>query len=565
MMQSVVRRYLCLLAAVFLLLTQLAVAQTSERPGQLAVASAHELATEAGLEIMQAGGNAFDAAVAVSATLAVVEPASSGMGGGGFWLLHLADEDRQLMVDGRETAPGEATADMYLDEDGEVNRDLAINGPLAAGIPGQPAALVHLAENYGRLPLAQTLAPAIRLAREGFEVDLKYQTLMQFRRSVVARYPASAAIFLDEDGQVPAVGDLIVQADLADLLERLAEQGFDGFYRGELAEKLVAGVRADGGIWQLDDLANYRVVERDPIRFGYGDFSVVSASPPSAGGVVLAQIFNILSGYRLDLLSEDARIHLLAEAMRRAYRDRNLYLGDPDFVDMPLARLTSADYAAGLRASIRLDRATESDALPGIESEPMGPNTTHFSVMDADGNAVAATLSVNLPYGSGYMVEGTGLLLNNEMDDFSARPGAPNAYGLIGDEANAIAPGKRMLSSMSPTIAFGPDSMAVLGSVGGSRITTQVAQGLLAFFDGLPVSEWVSQGRYHHQYLPDEISHEPGALSQETIEALRERGHSVRNRMRSWGNMHAIHWHAEGVEAASDPRWEIGHSEVRQP
>ena len=564
MMQRTLLSLIALLTATLLLAGSPVWAEQS-RPGQAAVASAHKLATEAGLEVIDAGGNAFDAAVAVSAALAVVEPASSGMGGGGFWLLHLADEDRQLMVDGRETAPGEATADMYLDEDGEVDRDLAINGPLAAGIPGQPAALVHLAENYGRLPLAETLAPAIRLAREGFEVDLKYQTLMQFRRSVVARYPASAAIFLDEDGQVPAVGHRIVQADLADLLERLADQGFDGFYRGELAEKLVAGVRADGGIWQLDDLASYRVVERDPIRFRFGDYSVVSASPPSAGGVVLAQIFNILSGYQLDLLSEDARIHLLAEAMRRAYRDRNLYLGDPDFVDMPLERLLSPDYAAGLRASIRLDRATESAALPGIESEPMGPNTTHFSIMDADGNAVAATLSVNLPYGSGYMVEGTGLLLNNEMDDFSARPGAPNAYGLIGDEANAIAPGKRMLSSMSPTIAFGPDSMAVLGSVGGSRITTQVAQGLLAYFNGQSVDDWVTQGRYHHQYLPDEISHEPGALSQETIDALQQRGHKVRNRMRSWGNMHAIHWHADGVEAASDPRWEIGHSEVRQP
>jgi gamma-glutamyltranspeptidase/glutathione hydrolase len=536
----------------------------AEGPGKYAVASAHRLATEAGLEVLDNGGNAFDAAVAVSAALAVVEPASSGIGGGGFWLLHVADEDRQVMVDGRETAPMAATADMYLNEAGEVDRDKAVNGPLSAGIPGHPAAMVHLAENYGRLPLADSLAPAIRLAEEGFEVDQKYQALMTWRRDVVNRYPAAAEVFLDE-GQVPELGFRVVQPDVAMVLKQLAAKGFDGFYRGEVAQMLVNGVRAEGGIWTLEDLAEYRAIEREPVSFQYGDFEVVTSGVPSAGGVVLSIIFQILSGYDLERLSEDARIHLAVEAMRRAYRDRNIYLGDPDFVDIPHERLLSPYYAAGLRASIRLDRATPSAALPGIESEPGGTDTTHFSVLDADGNAVSATLSVNLPYGSGFVAPGTGFLLNNEMDDFSAKAGAPNAYGLVGDEANAIEPGKRMLSSMSPSMAFGPNSMAVLGSPGGSTITTQVALGLMAYFDGEPVVDWVSKGRYHHQYLPDEIRYEPGALDQSTIDALQARGHTVTNRMRTWGNMHAIHWHGEAVEAASDPRWDIGHAEVREP
>jgi gamma-glutamyltranspeptidase/glutathione hydrolase len=551
-----------LLSALLLAAAPLATAA----PGQAAIASQHRLATEAGFEVLAAGGNAFDAAVAVSAALAVVEPASSGIGGGGFWLLHRAEDGFQVMVDGRETSPAEVRAEMFLDADGKLDRDKSLNGPLAAGIPGQPAALAHLAERYGRLPLAASLAPAIRLAREGFEVDEKYRRLMGFRRDVLRRYPAAAAIFL-VDGEIPEEGHRIVQEDLAGVLERLAEQGQAGFYRGALAERLVAGVREAGGLWSLEDLAGYRVREREPIRVDYRGYTLVTAPPPSSGGVALATMLNILDRYPWERLERDGRIHLMVEAMRRAYRDRSVYLGDPDFVKVPVAMLTSRDYAAGLAAGIRLDRATPSDLLPGIEVLAMGEDTSHFSLMDAEGNLVAGTLSVNLPYGSGFVVAGTGFLLNNEMDDFAIVAGVPNAYGLVGEDANAIRPGKRMLSSMTPTFVLGQDRIAVLGSPGGSRIITMVLQGALDFIAGNDPESWVSRRRIHHQYLPDVISAEPGALDDVEVQALRARGHTVNVGEREWGNMQAVMWDRRGgrVLAASDPRWgdASGGAEVR--
>jgi gamma-glutamyltranspeptidase/glutathione hydrolase len=535
-------------------------------PGQAAIASQHRLATEAGFEVLAAGGNAFDAAVAVSAALAVVEPASSGIGGGGFWLLHRAEDGHQVMVDGRETSPAEVRAETFLDADGKLDRDKSLNGPLAAGIPGQPAALAHLAERYGRLPLAVSLAPAIRLAREGFEVDEKYRRLMGFRRDVLRRYSAAAAIFL-VDGEVPEAGHRIVQEDLARVLELLAEQGRDGFYRGVLAERLVAGVREAGGLWSLEDLAGYRVHEREPIRVDYRGYTLVTAPPPSSGGIALATMLNILDRYPWERLERDGRIHLMVEAMRRAYRDRSVYLGDPDFVKVPVAMLTSRDYAAGLAAGIRLDRATPSELLPGVEVLAMGEDTSHFSLMDAEGNLVAGTLSVNLPYGSGFVVPGTGFLLNNEMDDFAIVAGVPNAYGLIGEDANAIRPGKRMLSSMTPTFVLGEDRVAVLGSPGGSRIITMVLQGALDFIAGNDPESWVSRRRIHHQYLPDVISAEPGALDEVEVQSLRARGHTVNAGEREWGNMQAVMWDRRGgrVLAASDPRWgdASGAAEVR--
>ncbi len=539
----------------------------AERPGQAAVASAHHLATAAGFEVLEAGGNAFDAAVAVSAALAVVEPSSSGIGGGGFWLLHRAKDDFQTMVDGRETSPAGVTADMFLDAAGGLDRDKSLNGPLAAGIPGQPAALVHIAERYGRLPLAASLAPAIRLAREGFEVDEKYRRLMGFRRDVLRRYPAAAAVFL-VDGEVPEVGHRIVQPDLARVLERLAAEGFAGFYRGEMAAALVAGVRDAGGRWTLEDLAGYRVVEREPVRARYRGHSLVTAPPPSSGGIALATMLNILDRYPWERMERVARIHLLAEAMRRAYRDRSVYLGDPDFVQVPARMLTSADYAAGLAAGIRLDRATPSELLPGVEVLAVGEDTSHFSLMDADGNLVAATLSVNLPYGCGFVAPGTGFLLNNEMDDFAIVAGVPNAYGLIGEDANAIRPGKRMLSSMTPTFMFGEDRIAVLGTPGGSRIISMLLLGILDFVAGNEPESWTSRPRIHHQYLPDVISAEPGALDEVEAQALRDLGHTVNVGEREWGNMQAVMWDRRSgkVLAASDPRWgeSSGVAEVRQ-
>jgi gamma-glutamyltranspeptidase/glutathione hydrolase len=513
------------------------------------------LATEAGQAVLAAGGNAFDAAIAVSAALAVVEPYSSGIGGGGFWLLHRASDGRQVMVDGRERAPLAAQRDLYQDEAGEVVPGLSMDGALAAAIPGQPAALAYLAEHYGRLPLADSLAPAIRLAEQGFPVEEHYRRMATFRLPVLQEYIASADTFLLDD-QVPPAGHLVLQPYLAATLKALARHGRDGFYSGEVAARLVEGVRAAGGIWTAQDLADYRVVEREPVSFEYRGFRIVSAAPPSSGGVALATMLHTLEGYRLGALDEATRVHLVVEAMRRAYRDRAEYLGDPDYVEIPMQRLLSRYYADGLRASIRLDRATPSAALPGAVGDTGGADTTHFSVLDREGNRVAATLSINYPFGSGFVVPGTGVLLNDEMDDFSAKPGAPNAYGLVGADANAIAPGKRPLSSMSPTFVESGKGVAILGTPGGSRIITMVLLGILDLEAGHGPASWVAQPRFHHQYLPDAIQYEPQALSDEVLAALRERGHGLQPLSRDYGNMQAIYWDYAGdrVEAASDPR-----------
>lgn len=553
------------LLAVALFLAAASAAATDRPPGA-AIASAHPAATAAGMEILAAGGNAFDAAVAVSAALAVVEPQSSGLGGGGFWLLHRAVDGRDVMIDGRETAPGAATEDMYLDETGTYVQERSRTGALAAGIPGQPAALAHIAEKYGNLELARSLAPAIRLAREGFEVDARLHAMLLWRAEALRRFPASADIFLDADGQALSLGATLEQPDLAATLERLAEAGRAGFYRGETARALVDAVRAAGGIWRAEDLAEYRVVEREPIRFEYRGYDVVSASPPSSGGVVLAEALNILSGYPLAGLTGAERKHLVVEAMRRAYRDRAAYLGDPDFVDMPLARLTSPVYAAGLRVGIRRDRATASDELAPIRrGAAAGRDTTHFSVIDAEGNRVAATLSINFPFGSALVAEGTGVVLNNEMDDFAAKPGTPNAYGLVGTDANAVAPGKRPLSSMSPTFMVGEDRVAVLGTPGGSRIISMVLLGMLAVADGADAAEIVGLPRYHHQYLPDEILYEPGALRESEKEALRAKGHTLTLADREYGNMQVVIWDRaeDRLDAAADPRG-VGNARISE-
>jgi gamma-glutamyltranspeptidase / glutathione hydrolase len=543
-----------LIALVLLVLPGAAVA--TERPGAAAIASAHPLATEAGHEILGRGGNAFDAAIAVTAALGVVEPYGSGLGGGGFFLLHRAEDGLQTMLDGRETAPAAAHRDMYLDAEGEVIPGLSVDGPLSAGIPGTPAALVHLAERYGRLPLADSLAPAVRLAREGFPVDAVYRRMATFRLEALKAHPEAARALL-EDGNVPAEGTILRQPDLADTLERLGRDGFDGFYRGDLAERLVAGVREAGGVWTLADLDGYRVVEREPVRGEYEGFRITAASPPSSGGVALVGILNQLAHYDLAALDPAARAHLMAEAMRRAYRDRAEYLGDPDFVDMPLARLLSRDYAAGLRATIHPERATPSELLP-VTLEPMAESeqTSHFSVLDAHGNRVAATVTVNYPFGSGFMAPGTGVLLNDEMDDFSAKPGVPNIYGLVGAEANAIAPGKRMLSSMTPAFVENESRVAILGTPGGSRIITMVLLAALDFMEGGDAEAMVSRPRFHHQYLPDEIQFEEGAFDAATLEGLAARGHTLSPQSRPFGNMQAIVWdRASGeVSAASDPR-----------
>jgi gamma-glutamyltranspeptidase / glutathione hydrolase len=526
-------------------------------PREPAVATANAYATDAAIEVLSAGGNAFDAAIAASAMLGLVEPESSGLGGGGFFLLHRASDGVDVFVDARETAPAAATRDMYLDADGQPDRDRAINGPLAAGIPGLPAALVHLAENYGELALAQSLAPAIRQARHGWRFGRKNHDMLAWRRDVVAAYPGSRQLFLI-DGERPAIGTLMRNPDYARTLERLARDGHDGFYGGETARTLVEGVRAAGGIWSLEDLSGYALIEREPIRVAHRGYRVVTAPPPSSGGVALAQLLQIIAGYDYAALPRLQRVHLLVESMRRAYRDRAIYLGDPDFVDVPVSLLTSADYAAGLRAGIHPQRATPSALLPGVDTSDGSEDTTHFSIIDTRGNLVAATLTVNLPYGNGFVVEGTGFVLNNEMDDFSVKPGVPNAFGLVGDDANAIEPGKRPLSSMTPSFLMGPDRVAVIGTPGGSRIITMVALGLVELMQGASADAVVAMPRFHHQYLPDRLSLEPDAFSTEEIEGLQAMGHEIDPRERGWGNMQLVIWNlANGeVQAGSDPRWE---------
>jgi len=523
-----------------------------------AIASAYPLASRAGEEILAAGGNAFDAAVAVSAALAVVEPNSSGLGGGGFYLLHRQSDGYETMLDAREKAPGGASRDMYLDKSGNEIPNSSTSGPLSSAIPGEPAAFEYLARKYGKLPLKQSLQPAIRLAREGFPLYARLQFAIKAKRDILARSPDAAKAFLTADGNVPELGAVIKQPELASTLEAIANQGAKGFYEGPVAANLVAGVRAGGGIWTLEDLKNYRVVERKPLVGEYHGVRIVTAPPPSSGGIAVLDSLNILAGFDLSDVDPATRKHLIIEAMRRAYRDRAIFLGDPDFIKMPLQQLMNVDYAAGQRSSIRADKAMPSDLLPGIESEPKGMNTTHFSVLDAAGNRAAVTITVNLFFGNGYMPAGTGVLLNNEMDDFSTKPGRPNVFGLIGNTANSIAPNKRSLSSMSPTFVETPKGMMIIGSPGGSTIISQVLLGTLNYVDGMSAADIVKYPHYHHQYLPDEITYEQGALTDDEIAKLQSMGHKLRLSNRQWGNMQVITWDfASGkVEAASDPRGE---------
>lgn len=531
------------------------------KPPQVAVASAHPLATKAGMEILDEGGNAFDAAVAVSAALSVVEPYSSGIGGGGLWLLHRSSDGFETMVDGREYAPGAASAGMYLDKSGNVIEGASTDGPLATAIPGAPAALVYMAQKYGKLGLAKDLAPAIKLARDGFPLDERFHEMIGAKQDLLKRWPAAAAVFLDH-GQVPATGWLLKQSDLADTFELMAKDGDAGFYSGKRAQQMVDAVKAAGGIWTLDDLKGYKAVERKVLTGDYLGMHIVSAPPPSSGGVVLIEILNILAGYDMTHMDAVTRKHLVIEAMRYAYHDRADYLGDPDFVQMPIERLMNPFYAAGLRATLLMDKATPSSALTPVTGPNLGNNTTHYSVLDKDGNRVSATVTVNLRFGSGFMAPGTGVVLNDEMDDFSSKPGVPNAFGLVGNDANAIAPHKRPLSSMTPTFLEKKDGIAILGTPGGSRIISMVLLGSLDFFDGGDAKGIVTLPRYHMQYLPDTVAYETGAFTDAELAGLQKMGYTLKDQGH-WGNMQAITWDYKTgkVSAASDPRG-IGTAEV---
>jgi gamma-glutamyltranspeptidase/glutathione hydrolase len=534
-----------------------------QRPGHAAIASANFHATEAGLEVLAKGGNAFDAAVAVAAALSVVEPESSGIGGGFMAVLHQAKDGRNIFIDAREAAPAAVNPKDYLNPDGSPNRDTALKGPLSAGIPGQPAGMVLLAKRYGRLPLAQSLAPAIRIARDGFEPDARLRGAIASMQKDLARWPASAAKYLPH-GKPPPEGAIWRDPDQARTLELIAAHGDDGFYRGETAQKLVAAVRAAGGNWTLADLAGYQAKERTPISVDYRGYRIITAPPPSSGGVAIAEILNILSGYDLTKMDQATRVHYIVEAMRRAFRDHNDYLGDPDFVKMPLDMLLSPYYAAGLRQGILPDKATPSSMLPRAEAPEPGMHTTHFSIIDADGNMAAVTSTVNYTMGSSFVAAGTGVLLNDEMDDFALVPNKPNVYGLLGSAANAPAPGKRMLSSMSPSLVIGADRTAVIGSPGGSTIITQVLEGILHFIDGEGAQQIAAHKRFHHQYLPDVVNVEEGTFDAATSDALTKMGYTLKPR-ESWGFMNVVTWDrkANQLDAASDPRRPSGLGKVR--
>jgi gamma-glutamyltranspeptidase/glutathione hydrolase len=537
--------------------------QPLQRPGHAAIASANFLATNAGFEVLAKGGNAFDAAVAVASTLSVVEPESSGIGGGFMAVLHQAENGRNVFVDARETAPAAVDSKDYVKPDGDPDRDTTLSGPLSAGIPGEPAGLVLIAKRYGKLSLKQSLAPAIRIARDGFVPDPRLRGAIIAQQKHLQRWTASAGKYL-VNGKPPMDGVIWRDPDQAHTLELIATHGDDGFYRGATARKLVDAVRAAGGNWTLADLAAYQAKERTPISVTYRGYQIVTAPPPSSGGVAIAEILNILSGFDLSQMDQVHRAHYMIEAMRRAFRDHNDYLGDPDFVKMPLDMLLSPYYADGLRQGILPDLATPSSMLPRAEASQPGMHTTHFSIIDADGNMAAITLTVNTTLGSKFVAAGTGVLLNNEMDDFALVPNKPNAYGLMGSVANAPRGGKRMLSSMSPSIVIGADRTAVIGSPGGSTIITQVLEGILHFIDGESAQQIVAHKRFHHQYLPDTVMVEQGTFDAATSDALTKMGYTLEPN-EGWGFMNVVTWDhkTNRLDAASDPRRPSGLGKVQ--
>ena len=537
----------------------------ADTPNQPAVATANEIATRTGLEILKKGGNAFDAAAAITASLAVVEPYGSGLGGGGFWLLHRNVDNKQVVIDGREIAPLRSDKNMYLDRNGNIIEGLSLNGPMSSGIPGIVAGIDHLVKNYGRLSLKEILKPAIQQAKHGFIVTERYRKLIRYREDIMRKYKSTASIFFINNN-IPKLGDFIIQEDLSETLSMIAEKGSEGFYQGNFAQKIVDNIQKNGGIWETYDLENYKIVERAPIFIDYKGVKITSLPPPSSGGVVLGQALNILEKFDLTRYDSATRKHIIIESMRRAYRDRAAYLGDSDFIYIPVDRLLDKNYAEGLALTIDIDHATPSSELGSIATaENIGTNTTHFSVVDRDGNMVSSTLSINLPFGSGFVVEGTGIILNNEMDDFTIKPLTANNYGLIGNQANTIHPGKRPLSSMTPIFIESKDRIAILGTPGGSRIISMVLLAVLDFVKGELPDSWVSLPRFHHQYIPDLVQYEMGGLSVDEKRKLVFKGHKLKEIKRKYGNMQAIMiWRNRNTSfVASDPRGEGSAERIR--
>ncbi len=519
------------------------------------VVTTDTLASAAGIEILDAGGNAVDAAIAIQFALAVVNPEAGNIGGGGFMIVRLADDTRAAL-DFRERAPGAAMADMYIDADGQVTTE-SWTGHLAAGVPGSVAGMKAAYDRFATLPWPRLLEPAVRLARNGFLVSPYFSASVANKAEKLAMFPSSAAVFLP-GGKPPAVGSLFRQPDLARSLQAIADSGPDAFYRGWIADSVAAEMRRGGGLITTDDMAAYEAKWRAPIEVEYRGFQIISMPPPSSGGITMAQMLNIVEAFELRELgwhSADA-IHLAVEAMRRAYADRNYYLGDPDFVDMPVERLLSQAYADSLAASIDMRQASSSEEFNRVPVE--STETTHYSVIDGLGNAVAVTTTINGGFGSSVVVRGAGFLLNNEMDDFTSKPGVPNAYGLVQGEANAIAPGKRMLSAMTPTIVVNPlgQTELITGTPGGSTIITTIFQIVTNHIDfGLPVQTSVNAPRFHHQNLPDLIRYENRGLDPEVVDELERRGHEVSERKGTSGNVESIYIGADGTRrSGADPR-----------
>ncbi len=522
------------------------------------VSTQEALATRIGVDILKRGGNAVDAAVAVGFALAVTLPRAGNLGGGGFMLVHQAETGETHAIDYRETAPAAATRDMFLDAAGNYDRRKATGSHLSAGVPGTVAGLALALERFGTLELAEVVRPALALARDGIAVTQGLAGSLTPRRvEKLQRWPTSRAVFFKSDGTAYRVGENWRQPDLAWSLSRIAEHGAGAFYEGAIAERLVREMAAHGGLITRADLAAYRPVVRTPVRGTYRGHEIVSMPPPSSGGVHLIQILNVLEGFDIAEMGHNSAetIHLMAEAMKFAYADRSWYLGDPAFWKVPVGGLTSKAYAMEIRARIDPERARTADQIgPGDPKLHEGRNTTHFSVVDRDGNVVSNTYTINLAYGSGIVAAGTGILLNNEMDDFSAKPGVANSFGLIGGEANAIEPGKRPLSSMTPTIVF-KDGKPLLatGSPGGSRIITTVLQVVSNVIDHkMNVAGATAAPRFHHQWRPDVLRLEPG-FSLDTTRLLRKRGH-VMKPSGPMGSTQSILLSPAGLQGASDPR-----------
>lgn len=521
------------------------------------VASQETLASRTGVEILKQGGNAVDAAVAVAFSLAVTLPRAGNIGGGGFMLVHLAKENKTIAIDYREMAPSKAKKDIFLDENGDAVTKLSREHGLAVGVPGTVMGMSLALEKYGTMTMAQVTAPAIKMAQEGISVSPDLAVSLAGRKRRMSQWPSTAAIFYKADGSDFQVDDILKQPELAHSLQLIAEKGTKGFYEGETAEKLVKAVQEAGGIMTLEDLKHYKAVEREPVRGQYRGYEVVSMPPPSSGGVHIIEMLNVLQQFPIDKFGHNTAqtIHVMAETMKHAYADRSEYLGDPDFYKVPVKQLTDKDYAQKIASQIALNKTTPSEEIkPGNLAPYESDQTTHYSVVDKWGNAVSNTYTLNFSYGSGLVAKGTGILLNNEMDDFSAKPGTPNGYGLVGGDANAVEGNKRPLSSMSPTIVMKDGKpFLVTGSPGGSRIITTTLQIIMNVIDhGLNIAEASNAARVHHQWLPDELRVET-SLNRDTISLLEAKGHKVKVQS-AMGSTQSIMVTDQGIFGATDPR-----------